>query len=222
MTTAIQNEEDLIILWDETSSDTSMIDFDFPAQNSQIQEETSDFIIDFEDSTKNEVTTDFVLDDKSSEVKSDEISFGEDIFWVTEKSTWEVSVEKAEVSQVESSEIDFWFATPEVKEIKIPSQREKTSFDRNSILDEAIAKMQSRKSAIAQTKSSRQSTSDELNEQIKLLKSQVSDLEKEIKELDKETGILDGDIMSIEKMKTSVLEVTQERARKHNLSNIKK
>lgn len=256
MTTATQNEEDLIILWDETSSDTSMIDFSFPAQNSQIQEETSDFIIDFGDTTQNEVSTDFVLDNTTSEVKSDEIFFGEDIFWVTDTSLSDVTMEETpqveEVSQVETSEIDFGFSAPveleetsvmeEIQEVKseqeiteisntvdfLPvedtrsSSPEEMSFDRNTILDEAIAKMQSRKSSIAQIKSSKQSKADELNEQIKLLKSQVSDLQKEISDFDKEDSALDSDILSIEKMKTNVLEIAKERARKHNLSNIKK
>jgi predicted nucleic acid-binding Zn-ribbon protein len=82
--------------------------------------------------------------------------------------------------------------------------------------------MQSRKTSIAQTKSSKQSKVDDLNEQIKVLKNQVSDLEKEIKDIEKEDSALDLDITSIEKMKESVLEVSTDRPRKHNLSNIKK
>jgi len=82
--------------------------------------------------------------------------------------------------------------------------------------------MQLRKSSISNIKLNKQSKVDELNTQIISLKSQVSDLELEIKDLEKEDSALDLDILSIEKMKESVLEITTDRPRKHNLSNIKK
>lgn len=95
-------------------------------------------------------------------------------------------------------------------------------FDRNSILDEAIAKMQSRKTTIWDNKSKKQEDVNKLEENIKQLTKQVSELEKSIKELEIEDSALDLDITSIEKMKSSILESSVDRPRKHNLGNIKK
>lgn len=262
MTTATQNEEDLIIIWDETSNDVSMLDFNFTQDtNIQTQQEpVSDFVIDFEDTPKTEVKTDFVLDETPS-LETQAVSSEIDLFNISEVSevTPELNINTEE--KKDSLEIDFGFGevstqepsalveednkqeittdlfeTGETLNQEITSdlfgwvsevetevtQTLNTSFDRNSILDEAIAKMQSRKTSIAQTKSSKQSKVDDLNEQIKVLKNQVSDLEKEIKDIEKEDSALDLDITSIEKMKESVLEVSTDRPRKHNLSNIKK
>ena len=112
--------------------------------------------------------------------------------------------------------------TPMVVETpKIEVQEVKSSFSRNDILEEAIAKMQTRKEIISTTKSSKQTTVDELNEQIKKLKKEVSTFEWEIKDLEKEDSAIDLDIASFEKMKSAMVDVS-DRTRVHNLDNIKK
>ncbi len=234
-TLATDKEEDLIILSDDTSSnDTSIMDFDFGQVQASTEtttdlspvQTTDEFVLDFGDTKTEEVTTDFSLEDnnlKLSETK-EEVSFGQDLFWDSTEST-EATLEVASQS---STWMDFSFdgevsAKSQDAEIwALTTSVEETSFDRNAILDEAIAKMQTRKSSISSSKSSKQSKVDELNEQIASLKSQVSDLEWEIKDLEKEDSALDLDISSIEKMKTSVLEISTDRPRKHNLNNIKK
>lgn len=249
MTTVTQNEEDLIIIGDETDSDKSIIDFDFSQRDEVTSPQESDFIIDFSDAEKNEVSTDFVLDTavSTTEENSEVISFSEDFFAPQEDKIEEpVAVLVQEENVWAVSEIDFWFAEEvqtenivaqtevgeNVQAVNFEMPEEKTqvesaviwavAFDRNTILDEAIAKMQSRKWTIWQTKDQRQAQVDQLKEQMKKLQEQVSDLEKEIKDLEKEDSTLDLDITSIEKMKSSILEVATDRPRKHNLSNIKK
>lgn len=247
MTTATQNEEDLIIIGDETSSDTSIIDFDFsPVTESKVsQPEETDFVLDFGNETKNEVSTDFFLDTPSvSEETSEVISFGDDLFasqepvvsWVSEETLSSLDEGGAimeaplSISPETASVMDLW-ELPSLQEEGItesftqastaPSFSE-SQFDRNAILDEAISKMQLRKNSISDIQSAKEATVNDLNEQIKNLKSQVSDLEKEIKDLEKENSALDLDISSIEKMKESVLDIATDRPRKHNLSTIKK
>lgn len=248
MTTATQNEEDLIIIWDETSSDTSIIDFDFSpvVENKVSQPEATDFVLDFGNETQNEIATDFFLDTPSiSQETSEVISFGDDLFGSQETSStlvWEekissvedvVNIQPSPLSMIEentsvmdmvwdtvSDEINF--PTESVWENANPSIDSKNHFDRNAILDEAIAKMQSRKLSIATIKTQKETTMDDLNEQIKNLKSHLNDLEKEVKDLEKEDSALDLDISSIEKMKESVLDIASDRPRKHNLSTIKK
>lgn len=241
MTTVTQNEEDLIIIGDETSNDTSIIDFDFSQVNQSTSTQESDFIIDFSDEPTNSVSTDFVLDTAATEVENSEvISFWEDLFTPEENNIQEPV--STLVEEVQTPEIDFWFAeesSPEsmiamveenIQEVNLVEETPQVeaaivwavAFDRNSILDEAIAKMQSRKWTIGNTKDQRQAKVDQLNEQIKNLQVQVLDLEREIKDLEKEDSTLDLDISSIEKMKSSILEVSTDRPRKHNLSNIKK
>lgn len=251
-TQAIEKEEDLIIIWDESSTDTSMIDFSFPkseVESIQPVWEADDFVIDFGETEKVDVKSDFAL----TENNDSEISFWDDLFWSNELLDKEPKSNLVIEEKTDSLDVDFWFSSPTVEDIKteesiqiletealtqettqlfeIKNEEVKseivmpvldTTFDRNAILDEAIAKMQSRKSSIWQTKSQKQHNVDDLNEQIKNLKSQVADLEKEIKDLEKEDSALDLDISSIEKMKESVLEVSVDRQRKHNLSNIKK
>lgn len=250
MTTATQNEEDLIIIGDETSSDTSIIDFDFSpvTENKVSQPEETDFVLDFGNETKNEVSTDFFLDTPStSQETSDVISFGDNLFvsqepvvsWVSEVSEEKLSSLDEGIAIMEAPlsfspetapVMDFW-ELPSLQEEVITESFTQTStttsfsenqFDRNTILDEAISKMQSRKNSISDIQSRKEAMVDELSEQIKNLKSQVSDLEKEIKDLEKESSALDLDISSIEKMKESVLDVATDRPRKHNLSTIKK
>lgn len=256
MTTATQNEEDLIIIWDETSNDTSMLDFDFSQTTAEAETIQDIQMIDFSPAEiSNEVSVDFALDSKAQETTSQEIDFGTDFFANTEVALetsdvqieetkenvdfetnlfWETTTQEItselEVQNVATQEVDFGFAwettTSQENTFLETSTKdsfvESTNFDRNTILDEAIAKMQSRKWTISWVKSTKKSSVDELNKQIASLKSQVSDLEKEIKDLEKEDSALDLDISSIEKMKTSVLEVSTDRPRKHNLSNIKK
>lgn len=252
MTTTIQNEEDLIIIWDETSSDTSIMDFDFSSQNITQADEANDFILDFWASESiSEVTTDFTLDWVSQETTNEvsDISFWDDLF-VVESQVEEVKQEEAKQEEVNTfvqEEVDFWFSQNDTiawEEVIVPEEAissqiitenyeekneevitshvQETHFDRNTILDEAIAKMQSRKGSIWQVKAEKQTKVDELQEQINLLKTEVSDLERQIKDLEKEDSALDLDITSIEKMKSSILEVSADRPRKHNLNNIKK
>lgn len=133
--------------------------------------------------------------------------------WTSQDTPTWLSMEEvvSETHQVHGEAIHTWSTPPS----------DVSTFDRDTILDDTIAKMQSRKEVIWQTKGKKQSKVDQLNEDIKALKSQVSDLEKEIKELEKEDSAIDLDISTIEKMKQSVL-TPQERQRKPNLSNIKK
>lgn len=248
MTTATQNEEDLIIIWDETSSDTSIIDFDFSpvVENKVSQPEETDFILDFGNETKNEVSTDFFLDTPSvSEETSEVISFGDDFFGSQETPSTLVGEEKTasveEIVDIQETPLSMTEENTSVmdmawetlsEEINFPTESFPTTttasidshhhFDRNAILDEAIAKMQSRKLSITTIKTQKETTMDDLNEQIKSLKSQLNDLEKEVKDLEKEDSALDLDISSIEKMKESVLDIASDRPRKHNLSTIKK
>lgn len=248
MTTATQNEEDLIIIWDETSSDTSIIDFDFSpvVENKVSQPEATDFVLDFGNETQNEIATDFFLDTPSiSQETSEVISFGDDLFTSQETSStliWEEKTASVEeivgiqetplsITEENTSVMDMAWETLS-EEINFPTESSSTpinssidshhSFDRNTILDEAIAKMQSRKLSIATIKTQKETTMDDLNEQIKNLKFQLNDLEKEVKDLEKEDSALDLDISSIEKMKESVLDIASDRPRKHNLSTIKK
>lgn len=227
MATATVNEdEDLIILSDDISSnDTSILDFDFASQKSSA-ETNNETILDFspslEEATKEDL---FSLDgDNLKEVSN----------------VWDVKIEKSEESEID---FDFWEDIEDKEELPVlenNSQNEFTindlsqttqedfsiqtedSFDRDAILDEVIAKMQSRKSSISIIKWNKQSKVYELNEQIKALKLQVEEIETEIKNLEKEDSALDLDISSIKKMKSSVLEVSTDRPRKHNLNNIKK
>ncbi len=82
--------------------------------------------------------------------------------------------------------------------------------------------MQSRKWTISEVKNQRQTNVNLLTQQITKLQEQVAELEREIKDLEKEDSALDLDITSIEKMKSSILDITTDRPRKHNLSTIKK
>lgn len=247
MTTATQNEEDLIIIGDETSADTSILDFNFsqPQENQVSSKEETDFIIDFSDEEKNEVSTDFTLDTQNITQESSEvISFWEDLFLPSEtqsvasqeiietpessieviENTLSFSEEMNQTSSVisDSSNEDISFEVAQTSEIHTEALRSETHFDRNTILDEAIIKMQSRKWTISEVKNQRQTNVNLLTQQITKLQEQVAELEREIKDLEKEDSALDLDITSIEKMKSSILDITTDRPRKHNLSTIKK
>jgi len=246
MTTATQNEEDLIIIGDETSADTSILDFNFsqPQENQVSSKEETDFIIDFSDEEKNEVSTDFTLDTQNITQESSEvISFWEDLFLPSEtqsvasqetietpenreiiENTLSFSEEMNQTSSVISdvSNEDISFEVAQTPENHTEVLKSETHFDRNTILDEAIIKMQSRKWTISEVKHQRQTNVNLLTQQITKLQEQVAELEREIKDLEKEDSALDLDIASIEKMKSSILDITTDRPRKHNLSTIKK
>ena len=240
-TVATEKEEDLIILSDDSSStDTSIMDFDFGSQNTTSNTISMQEISTIDFSPSLEEDKEMVLEDEVKTI-SDEawISFDENLFSLDNPEVTKTTLE----TSTESKEIDFgfWDVLTETQENNIfenlsvnnetttdlfsnekVSVSQAENFDRNAILDEVIAKMQLRKSSISNIKLNKQSKVDELNTQITSLKSQVSDLELEIKDLEKEDSALDLDILSIEKMKESVLEITTDRPRKHNLSNIKK
>lgn len=225
-TPTVNKDEDLIILSNDISSnDTSILDFDFASQKSSVEtnnETIFDFSPNLEETKKEDL---FSLDSNDFKEVLD---------------VWDVKIEKSNESEID---FGFWEATETKQELPVlenNSQNEfkindfsqttqqdfsiqtENSFDRDAILDEVIAKMQSRKSSISIIKWDKQSKVYELNEQIKALKSQVIEIETEIKNLEKEDSALDLDISSIEKMKSSVLEVSTDRPRKHNLNNIKK
>lgn len=243
-----QTDEDLIIIWDDTQNDTSMLDFNFDITlPSQKEEEVA--LIDFgSDETK--VDTSFSLDTESLPTPEVNFDFGSISFDtpVSENIETQAIIETPEVQDLDFSFIEDETPTQVVSETPTvsdlveetaffvetsPKQAEISSlsevntleetlwFDRNSILDEAIAKMQSRKSSIWASKSQKQDHIDALSEQVKALKEQISDLNSEVKELDIEDSALDLDIASITKMKSSILEPSQ-RQRKPNLWNIKK
>lgn len=239
--TTIQSDEDLIIIGDDTSSDTSLIDFSFDALkpesttepvmnlNTSVSQESFENTLSLTD-TASSTMTDDIFNFDTSDSTSDIDLFGktqtETLDTISDMNLFSDEVVNTDdvgvISQVETTQAPISFQEPNIE--VIPSQEQQvtlSTFNRNDILQEAIGKMQSRKEVISGDKSIKQSKVDELNEQIKRLKKEVTDFESQIKELEKEDSALDLDIESIEKMKSAVLDVS-ERTRVHNLDTIKK
>lgn len=244
--TSSQQIEPTISFWDDIKSDDISFDFNLwtDMTSNQVENEIklsdnvseisfSDDMFNLWTETTQEVPTivqpiahqdNLVMDslnlqdNQSNESKVDEVDF-----WFTQEAT-----SKEEALGLWNSEV--FDIQEEIEIAPVIAQKTHTivpilnqeSFNRNDILDEAVAKMQTRKETISQTNISKQTKVDELNEQIKKLKKEVSDFESEIKDLEKEDAALDLDISSIEKMKTNISEITADRTRKHNLDNIKK
>lgn len=233
-TQTIQNDEDLIILWDDTSKDTSFLDFNFDVNQSSVTNTTTtDTLISFwEDIKDTSWDISFWFDSETPSItleepkKEEVVSFDTNIdFWFSSEPTsstsdlsFDVNEEKAEVVN-DNSIFD-------LKSEETPVLQQETenllTFSRTDILDEAIAKMQSRKSVVATTKTQKQTKIDELNSQVEALKKEIELFESQVVELDKEDAVLDLDIWAIEKMKSVSIDVTAERPRKHNLDTIKK
>ncbi len=259
MTTTIQTEEDLLIIWD---TDNDIIDFDFAwsAETSNVEksleivdtpkvdevsfdfgwfdlvwwnevetekkeeislvdtelvEDNNTLDIDFWfwDSSITEEKTDLVLEDlKKEEIVEDlkQEEKQEDLFDLTQ------AKEETTLSNLTT----FVESKEEIKEEVIESKEEKI-FDRNSILDETISKIQQRKDFISKIKLKKEGEVSSLDEKIAKLKEELTSLKKDIKDLEIEDGALDLDIANIDKMKKSVLETDSTRTREHKLGKIK-
>ncbi|MBW7954840.1 hypothetical protein H3C61_03430 [Candidatus Gracilibacteria bacterium] len=260
MSTAIQTEEDLLIIGD---TDNDIIDFDFPSNTTSSSIDNSLEII---DSPKvDEVSFDLggfdllggseVENEKKEETSlagtslaadnnTVDIDFGFGETSLTEEKT-DLALEAIKQEEVledlnlEGKQEDLFDLTSNKEEVtlnnlttfgeskeevekEVTPAKEEQIFDRNSILDETISKIQQRKDFISKTIEQKEDSASILDKKIAKLKEELSFLKKEVKDLEIEDGALDLDIANIEKMKKSVLETDSTRTREHKLGNIKK
>lgn len=200
----ISFSDDMFNLWSETTQETPII-----VETTTHQDDLVMDLLNFEDNQWTEIITNEVDFWFTNETNSNE-----EKLWL-----WD-NITNPEVSDIQK-EIEIVPVITQKAE-NISSISNQKSFNRNDILDEAVAKMQIRKDSISQTNILKQAKVDELNKQIIGLKKEVSNFESEIKDLEKEDKALDLDISSIEKMKANISEIVIDRTRKHNLDNIKK
>lgn len=245
MTATISKDEDLIIL----SSDTNEDIFNFwDNVNKELETKVEDnswvdSIIDFwsdlgftnetsqekvEEIQTPEVNFDFSFDSDNSQTSDSSSDL--EISWVTESiDLWTNEIPKTDLV---SDEFSFWEVQEEVSSSlqntndDFFSQTSNVSssedlWDTNTILDQTIAKLTSRKDIIKSKKDEKSQSVKSLQEQIKELESQVANLNEEITWLDLESKKIEKNISWIEKMKldTDLIERPQ---RQHNLDNIKK
>jgi outer membrane murein-binding lipoprotein Lpp len=182
----------------EVKEETTSLGIETPSvDNKKEDEEVSHFDFSFD------------LDDTSEE-KSGSL----DLVWNTSKSE--------EIALVDnSSKEDSFF--DEVSDTDVVSSDESQDiWDINSILDQTIEKLNSRKWIISTQKDDKSSKVESLLAQIKSLEETVASYREEIESLDVEFKKIDKNISAIEKMKSDSWETNIERPRQHNLNNIKK
>ena len=246
MTTTTTQDEDLIILSDESTSN-DIFNFDFSSNDSMQNSSTE--VLDFSVSNeepKQEIS--FWLSEESTpiiETSNNDFSFSFDLWTNSEVKNLEIQENNSSndislISNQEVSLVEDFKETKEIQDIKkvevldlnensfvsneVSMEKEKVSFDLwdvNSILDQTINQLSQRKDIINSKKDEKSSKVLSLQEQIKKLQKEVSDLKLDVEELDQETLKIDKNISMIEKMKNESFE-NQERTRKHELEKIKK
>ncbi len=249
MTATITQDEDLIILGEETSSNDI---FNFETTWLSTQEEIVTDMIDFS-SEEPSVTT---VWESSTDFS---FSFSNEDLQVSDSETSTLETEVVENALSDKNEVDFWFISDDISSQKIEetiqdevvdsvhtnfsfdvSQPEVAlesnvsevsfaettsdiSFDMNSILDQTILQLESRKSEITNQKSQKSTQVGDLLAQIAALQHQVNGLNTEIDELEIENKKIDKNIAGIQKMKHETLDISEvtERQRKHAPEKIK-
>lgn len=211
MAIATQNDEDLIILGDDDTSDNNLINFNFDSNISSNDTKNDDIGLFWSNNSSDDNSINF-LDNiiQTKENNNDEQLISEELNNIPNNKNNQ-DIPSLNIVEEPKEEKQVSIVNEEVSENKkeLIQDEEKQGLNRNNILDEAILKMQTRKWNISKTKSSKQAKVDDLNEQIKMLKKQVSELEKEIKDLEDEDNAIDLDISSIEKMKLNSLEISK-------------
>lgn len=249
MTAQTLQDEDLIILSDDTSSH-DIFNFDTSVAPSAVTSDIIDFgteEISFETPTFWEVSP--MQETPTSEVvvENNDFSFGlsfetpviqEQIAEVSEAVatpvleevfSFDTQVQEALTSteEVESSIEEVTMENPEVSFMQEEAPKQEVgnveAFDVNTILDATIAQLQARKEVNFSNKSQKSSQVTDLLSQITKLQAQVESLNSDILEIDAENKKIDKNIVSIEKMKADAVEVSEvpERQRKHAAEKIK-
>lgn len=247
-TATIEKDEDLIILNSDSENDDIFNFWDTINTQAVIESDTSDVIIDFWSDNSSELSIESTISEpKKEEVVSWDFDFSFDFNESKIEETSNITLEETKVEledtkkeetlsfiddvkvTEENDEVNQTvdFLTPsiweieEVKEESFLPTIETDLWDVNTILDQTIAKLTSRKDVISTQKSSKSSKITDLEAQIKKLQEEVSIYTSEIEDLDIELRKIDKNISAIEKMKSDT-EISNDRQRQHNLDNIKK
>lgn len=205
-TTQDTEEENLIILWDDTEvSQTQTIESPVSESNDNT---ISEFSLDLWDTVEQKVETpsfeassSFSMDwfdlsasneeDKKEDVKNESQDLSLDFF---NSGTSEV----APVNEITPSSDSFSFGeTTPIASDEVVSDAD----DMITILSGTIAKLKGRQSVIGGTKLKKMSEVDELNQKINDLKEEVSTLKDEISSLESENSQIEKNVQALESMK---------------------
>lgn len=206
--TTTQNTDDLLIISDEVKTDNDFLFFDFPIEETKIE----DSIISFEDNkTEEKDSSDidffssFSTPSEVKEEKSDEVNnFSFDTPIVSEIK--EEAVEEVKEENMTNDVFSFDIPTPskvkeEIYSTQVTESMTNTVWDLNAIMDETISKLELRKTNLFALKDNKSTNIDDLNKQIADLKAKVKELESEVKELESEDEKIVNNITALQSMK---------------------
>jgi hypothetical protein len=211
MAIATAQDDDLLIIADDSVSDNSSDDIEFSfdfGEDSAEKKETSSVEEGSPEITETPIDLGINFDTSSEESKVEaktethEVAANEEFSF----DLGEVSEAKQEESKIEESPVEESPVEEGITAAKVSSEVESTNStgddtSMNDILSGTIAKLAARQDVIATDKASKSKSEEEIKAQIKDLQEQVKELESEMDTLDSESNKITANIAELENMK---------------------